>query len=161
MASSSPSFRSRAVRALVLLHEAHLRRFLDIWDEARARAVPLPSTPDPSYASLETLGHHVLRASRGYVVWICQMLQMPDPGIRPAPEPGAVVAEARRYADHVLERWGAALCDVGDDRLEAPEYKSRWGTLYSIDAMLEHAVMHPIRHAFQLEELIRDARRVS
>jgi hypothetical protein len=24
-----------------------------------------------------------------------------------------------------------------------------------IDAMLEHAVMHPIRHAFQLEELMR------
>ena len=27
---------------------------------------------------------------------------------------------------------------------------------YCIDAMLEHAVMHPIRHAFQLDELIKD-----
>jgi hypothetical protein len=44
---------------------------------------------------------------------------------------------------------------VRDDQLETPEYRSRWQTLYSIDAMLEHAVMHPIRHAFQLEELMR------
>jgi hypothetical protein len=27
-------------------------------------------------------------------------------------------------------------------------------TPYSIDAMLEHAVMHPIRHSYQLEELM-------
>lgn len=37
---------------------------------------------------------------------------------------------------------------------ETPEYPSRWKTLYCVDAMLEHAVMHPIRHAFQLEELM-------
>jgi hypothetical protein len=28
---------------------------------------------------------------------------------------------------------------------------------YTIDAMLEHAVMHPIRHTFQLEELVQRA----
>ncbi len=30
---------------------------------------------------------------------------------------------------------------------------------YSIDSMLEHAVMHPLRHRFQLEELIAKAQR--
>ena len=57
--------------------------------------------------------------------------------------------------EHVLEKWRAPLRDIGDDRLETPEYPSRWQTRYCIDAMLEHAVMHPIRHAFQLEELMR------
>jgi hypothetical protein len=145
---------------MVFLHEEHLRRFLDVWDEARKKAVALPSTDDPSYESLETLGHHVLRAARGYAVWICQMLQMPDPGIRPAPEPSVVASEARSYAEHVLAQWRTALRDVRNDQLETPEYKSRWGTLYSIDAMLEHAVMHPIRHAFQLGELIGSASRL-
>ena len=54
--------------------------------------------------------------------------------------------------EHVLERWRTPLQEVGDDRLETTEYPSRWQTRYCIDAMLEHAVMHPIRHAFQLEE---------
>jgi hypothetical protein len=154
MAVADPPFQSRAVRANVFLHEQHLRRFLQVWAEARAKAVVLPSTTDPSYQSLETLGHHVLRAARGYLVWICEMLRLPNPGIRPAPEPAAVAAEATGYADHLFGRWRATLADVRDDQLETPEYRSRWGTLYSIDSMLEHAVMHPIRHTFQLEELI-------
>ena len=57
--------------------------------------------------------------------------------------------------EHVLERWRTPLREVGDDRLETPEYPSRWKTRYCIDSMLEHAAMHPIRHAFQLEELMR------
>ena len=57
--------------------------------------------------------------------------------------------------EHVLGKWLTPLCDVGDDRLETPKYPSRWHTRYCIDAMREHAVMHPIRHAFQLEELMR------
>ena len=97
----------------------------------------------------------MLGAARGYMVWMCEMLKLPDPGIRPAPDMAVLSAEAERYMEHVLERWRAPLQDVSDQQLETPEYRSRWETLYSIDAMLEHAVMHPIRHAFQLEELMR------
>jgi hypothetical protein len=63
---------------------------------------------------------------------------------------------ASKSMKHVLDRWRIPLRDLGDDRLETPEYRSRWKTLYSVDAVLEHAVMHPIRHAFQLEELMRE-----
>ena len=38
------------------------------------------------------------------------------------------------------------------------ESVTRWGSPYSINAMLEHAVMHPIRHRFQLENLLREQR---
>ena len=48
------------------------------------------------------------------------------------------------------------ILDVPDDKLESPEYASEWQTRYCIDAMLEHAVMHPIRHRFQLDELLGD-----
>ena len=152
----SPDFayRSRAVRALVLLHEEHLRRFLTVWKQARAASVKLPQTDDPAYASLDTLLRHVLAAARGYMTWTCEKLELPDPEIRIAPDARALSAEADSYMEHVIERWRAPLHDIGDDRLDTPEYSSRWQTRYSIDAMLEHAVMHPIRHAFQLEELL-------
>jgi hypothetical protein len=147
-------YRSRAVRALVILHEQHMRTFLATWNAARAIAVRLPATEDPSYASLETLRHHVLGAARGYMTWICEQLQLPDPGIRRVPE-SMTEQEARSYMEHLLEGWRGPLRDVRDDQLEQPEYPSHWKTLYSIDAMLEHAVMHPIRHVFQLEELMK------
>ena len=68
-----------------------------------------------------------------------------------------MVRDADEYMEHVLERWRTAqLREVSDEQLETPEYPSRWQTRYSIDSMLEHAVMHPIRHAFQLDELIKD-----
>jgi hypothetical protein len=139
---------------LVLLHEAHLRRFFQTWKTAKAAKVALPSTDDPAYASLDALGRHVLGASRGYMVWMCEMLKLPDPGIRSAPDMAALSEEAENYMEHVLERWRAPLQGLANEQLDTPEYPSRWQTLYSIDAMLEHAVMHPIRHTFQLEELM-------
>ena len=89
------------------------------------------------------------------MVWICEVLKLPDPEVRPAPD--AIVRDADDYLEHVLEHWRAeALREVSDEQLETPEYPSRWQTRYCIDSMLEHAVMHPIRHAFQLDELIRN-----
>ena len=140
---------------MVLLHEEQLRGFLLIWKRACDVSVTLPETADPAYASLETLLRHVLGAARGYMTWMCEVLDLPDPEIRLPPEAAALSEQADSYMEHVLERWRAPLQDVGDERLESPEYPSRWKTRYCIDAMLEHAVMHPIRHAFQLEELMR------
>jgi hypothetical protein len=100
----------------------------------------------------------VLSSAGGYMIWMCEVLALPEPGIRSAPEASAIIRDADDYMEHVLERWRAPLGEVTGERLETPEYPSRWQTRYSIDAMLEHAVMHPIRHAFQLEELLENRR---
>jgi len=147
--------RSRAVRAMVLLHEEHVSRFVHTWRLALGSSVILPHTDDPNYASLEALGRHVLSAAGGYMIWMCEVLALPDPGIRSAPDAAAIVRDADDYMEHVLERWRAPLREVPDEKLETPEYPSRWRTRYCIDSMLEHAVMHPIRHAFQLDELLK------
>ena len=125
----------------------------DLWHRAAAGRIRLPATDDPNYASLEALLHHVLRASRGYMTWMCERLGLPDPGIDPAPGPEVVAAEADTYLEHLLERWRPPLQDVEPASLDA-EYTTRWGATLSIDAMLEHAVLHPVRHRFQLEELV-------
>jgi hypothetical protein len=80
--SSNVPYRSRAVRAMVLLHEEHLRRFVHTWRLALATSLNLPRTDDPAYASLEALGQHALSAAGGYLVWMCEVLTLPDPGIR-------------------------------------------------------------------------------
>jgi hypothetical protein len=121
-------YRSRAVRALVILHDAQLRRFLATWKRARAAAVALPVTTDPDYASLETLLRHVLGAARGYMTWMCEVLGLPDPQIRVAPDAALLAAEADTYMEHVLDQWRAPLQHVSDEQLERPEYLSRWQT---------------------------------
>ena len=141
---------------MVLLHEEHLRQCLKVWKEAKAADIKLSETVDEDYQSLETLLKHILRAARGYMVWICQKLNLPDPEIKLPPDVATIEAEADGYLEHVLQRWRSPLADVTEDRFEPATYLSNWGTPYCIDAMLEHAVMHPIRHEFQLRELLEE-----
>lgn len=147
-------YRYRGARALVLLHERHLRSFLATWRQAKAADVTFPKTDERAYQSLDTLMGHVLAAARGYMLWMCKRLELPDPGINPIPEDEEMEARTESYLDHLLARWREPLAEVEEERFDAPAYPSNWGPPYCIDAMLEHAVMHPIRHQFQLEEFI-------
>ncbi len=147
-------YESRAARALVLMQDTRLREFLPIWREAKLADVVLPETNDPSYASLDKLLVHVLGAARGYMVWMCEVLELSDPGIKSTPGVDRIEAEAEGYLKHVLECWRGPLAEVPGSKLEGDEYTSRWGESFTVDSMLEHAVMHPVRHGFQLQEMV-------
>ncbi len=62
-------------KALVALHEIHLRSFYETWKEAKQVGVKLPVTDDPYYKSLDTLLYHLLRSARGYMIWMCDKLR--------------------------------------------------------------------------------------
>jgi hypothetical protein len=145
------SFQYRGARAMVLLHEQHMREFLETWRAFRASGLPMPETKDPDYVTAEALLLHVMRAARGYMTWMCEKLGYPDPGIAPPPDVTEIEAKAGAYLEQVIKGWRAPLLGLSEERSNE-EYKSRWGTTYCIDGMLEHAVMHPIRHTFQLKE---------
>ncbi len=149
-------YKYSGARAMVLLQEKYLRSFLKTWREAKKLNIPLPETDDSDYESLDTLLRHVLRASRGYIVWICDKLNLPGPGIEPAPSAGEVEIAADNYLEHLTDKWRLPLTDVPEEKFFSPTYTSHWGVDYCIDAMLEHAVMHPIRHEFQLRNLINE-----
>ena len=148
-------YKYRGARAMVLLHEHHMREYLETWKAAKSSGAKLPQTDSPDYVSFDTLLRHALRASRGYMVWMCEKLELPDPQIRPTPEVDVIETEADDYLEHLLESWRNPLVNIEEERFYKPEHKTRWGVSYCIDAMLEHAVMHPIRHSFQLRELMR------
>ena len=147
------TYRYRGARAMVLLHDQHLREFLATWRSFKTSGRPLPQTDDPAYETPETLLCHVLGAAAGYMRWMCEKLGLPEPGIRAVPLAKAVEAEADEYLEHVLEKWRTPLAEVPEDRF-GEAHEARWGGTYLVDAMMEHAVMHPIRHTFQLGELL-------
>ena len=140
--------------AMVSLQEQHLKSFLEIWRKAKEKNIRLPDTDDEDYESLETLLVHVLRASRGYMTWMCEKLNLPDPKIDPIPNSKEVEQEADSFLEHLIERWRLPLGDIPEELFFDKTYTSRWGADYCIDAMLEHAVMHPIWHEYQLYNLI-------
>ena len=155
--SEMPDYAYRGARAMVLMHERSLREFLPVWRRAKAAGIALPQTDDPNYQSLDHLLLHVIRAARNYMDWMCEKLELPGPQIDPPPPVERVAAEAEAYVEHVLARWRLPLAAIDEARMSRPSYKSRWDMDYSIDTMLEHALVHPLRHSFQLEALLAAA----
>ena len=151
--TTTKEFKYRGARAMTFLHEQHLRSCINLWKTAKQKNIKLPVTEDSDYQSLDHLLRHILRAARGYIVWICEKLNLPDPEINEVPEVNTIEAELDRYLEHLLEHWALPLVDIDEERF-GEVYQSRWKVVYCIDAMMEHAVMHPIRHEFQLRELL-------
>jgi uncharacterized damage-inducible protein DinB len=147
-------FKSNAVRSCVELHEIELRRFCDVWETFRASGIPLPKTDDPSYQSAEHLGGHVFRAARNYLTWIGECVKRPATDLDPDTDLVRIALKGRAFVDEVLAAWRRHLSLLEDAELAPTAYKSRWGEDYNIEQMLEHAVVHPMRHRIQLERLM-------
>ncbi len=148
-------FRSNAVRSLVELHEVELDRFYQAWRSFRASGLPLPPTSDPNYASPDHLGGHVLRAARNYLTWIGDAVERPVTDVDLDADTVSVAGKGRPFLDEVLAAWRRHLASLEDADLEGVTRKSRWGVDHNVEQMLEHAVVHPMRHRLQLERLLR------
>jgi hypothetical protein len=142
------NYKFRGARALVLLHEFYLPSFYNTWNQAKIAGIKLPETGNPDYESMHTLLVHVLRWAGDYMRWICKNLNLDDPEISIVPSKNEVEVKAEDYIKHLLERWRIPLADLEWEKFELV-FEDR-----SILSMLEHAVMHPIRHEFQLKELM-------
>ena len=149
-------YKYAGAKALVKLHEMHLQSFYETWKEAKRLNIKLPDSDDPYYKSLDTLLYHLLRSARGYMIWMCDKLGIADPQIRETPPAEMIEEKAVEQLAHLFERWRIPLANVEPELFEDRVYKSNWNVEYCIDAMLEHAVMHPIRHEFQLKNLINN-----
>jgi len=147
-------FESNAVRSCVELHEVELRRFCDVWERFCASGTPLPQTDDPSYASAQHLGGHVFRAARGYLTWIGEFVNRPVADVDAETDPVSIARKGRAFMDEVLAAWRRHLAPLEDREMTPLTRKSRWGEDYNIEQMLEHAVVHPMRHRIQLERLM-------
>ncbi len=148
-------FRSRAVRSLVELHEIELRSFLQVWKRFVESGAAMPEAHgDRSYASRESLGGHVLRAARGYLTRIGEWVGRPVTDLDATEDPLALAARAGEFAEEVLAEYRRHLASVTPEEVDPQVHRTSWGDLMSIDMLLEHAVVHPMRHRIQLERIL-------
>jgi uncharacterized damage-inducible protein DinB len=149
------TFRSRAVRSLVELHERELRSFLEVWKRFVAADLPMPAAHgDESYENRERLAGHVLMAARGYLTRIGEWVERPVSDVDGSKDPSEIVGRAAQFADNVLAAYGRHLAEITNEELEPQVHKTRWGDLMSVENLLEHAVVHPMRHRIQLERIL-------
>jgi hypothetical protein len=154
------TFKSRGVRALVLLQMSEMEELFKVWKVARRSGVKLPATRDPAYQSIDLLMRHPLRSCRGYLTWLCEVLGRPEPKVPDPPEAEKVAAQGAAYLKVLAKAWEKHMAWMPNRTLDSFRvYKSRWGAPMTVEAMFEHAAVHPMRHRFQLEELIAKKRK--
>jgi len=148
-------FKSRAVMSLVELHEQEWRRFWETWDRFVAAGAPMPDARgDADYQSANHLVGHVARAARNYLTWIGDQLGRPVKDVDLEMDSLKIAARAKEFVAEILAAWRRHLPAVEDSELEPATYKSRWGVPFTIESMLEHAVVHPMRHRIQLDRIM-------
>ena len=145
-------FRSRGVRSLVELHEQELRDFVATWRRFAASGKPMPEAlGDSDYESRERLVAHVQASARSYLLWIWEVLERPIPDLPLIRDPDVIVPRLDEFMAETLDGWRRHLASLENEQIGPKQYLSRWGEPHTVEQMLEHAVVHPMRHRIQLE----------
>ena len=155
------SYRSGAVGALMDEYEraaAELMRLVErIPDEDFVRVVD-SQTKDEDCRSAQTIMSHVVRAGYGYADYIREQIAMastrPQARLLSRQEALEQLEAALRYTVETLEgRW-----EMSDEEISSIAIHTRWGAHYDLEGLLEHAIVHILRHRRQLEKFIRQGK---
>ena len=135
-------------RALRELQE--LIRSLNTEDYVR---ISNPDSPDPDCLSVQTIVRHVISAGFGYATYIGKEIgvvrQRPEISLLPKEEAVNRLDDMFGYSLETFEgKWG-----MTEDEMNSIVFKTNWSE-YDIESMLEHAIVHILRHRRQIEKLV-------
>lgn len=113
-------------------------------------------TQDPSCVSVQAICAHVIRCGYNYANYIRKQWKEPITANKKSFEfasPKEVIAEMKvmlAYTEETLANKGnLTFQDVLDNII-----KSGWGQNFDLEQLLEHAIVHILRHRRQIEKLL-------
>ena len=151
------SYRSGAIGALMDEYEraaSDLRRLIEQIPEGDFARVVDSQTKDEDCRSVQTIMSHVVRAGYGYADYIRAQFSIastrPQSRLLSRQESLQQLDAALEYTAQTLEgRW-----EMSDEEISDTVINSRWGVVYNVEGLLEHAIVHILRHRRQIEKFI-------
>ncbi|MFM9949408.1 MAG: DinB family protein [Saprospiraceae bacterium] len=115
-----------------------------------------PDTSDPDCRSIQTIMNHVVRAGYGYANYIRKQFgddwieRKVDYGLN-SPEVACKELDLMlTYTIQTLEnKWDLSFEDIVNNRM-----KTSWGQDYDFEQLMEHAIVHILRHRRQIERFL-------
>lgn len=157
LAEPRKEYRKGAVGALMDEYERtgeELARLILRLSDAEFEAVRDLQTKDEECRSIQTVVHHVVTSGYSYALYLREALS--EPGARPQIPLGTRTESVEQlkamlaYTAATLERrW-----EMPDGQMSMVRIQSRWGQTYDFEQMLEHAVVHVLRHRRQIERFL-------
>jgi len=115
-----------------------------------------PQTSNDSCRSMQTVLTHVVHSGYGYATSIYNLKGYNK--ARPEKKACFTIAEYLIELDDVFAFTDKVFTEFTDDDLEEfdneKKIKAGWGQVYDIEQMMEHAIVHILRHRRQLEKFI-------
>ena len=129
----------------LVFRNIHEDKFIEILDT---------QTKDDSCRSAQTIISHVIGAGYGYADYIRGVLGIvstsPERRLFSSAEVEAQINLMLEYTVQTLEgRW-----EMPEDEMMRIVIDSRWGVRYDLEQLLEHAIVHILRHRRQVERLM-------
>jgi hypothetical protein len=151
------TYRKGAIGALMDEYEragADLLRVVATLDDAAYERIRDPQTTDEHCRSIQTIVSHVVNSGYGYADYIRTVFGMatdrpPYLLLSPRDFPEKFAAMVR-YTEATLEgKW-----TTPEEVIMAVRIESRWGPVYDLEQLLEHAILHIMRHRRQIEKFL-------
>jgi uncharacterized damage-inducible protein DinB len=112
------------------------------------------ATDDENCRSVQTVLSHVVNSAYSYAIYI--MHQYGYQTVRPEKIFHTTVREYIRDLTEAFRFTETVFGDIKDNELEefeqAKKIAARWGQVYDIEQMMEHAIVHILRHRRQIEK---------
>ena len=151
------SYREGAVGALMDEYERavwELRRLVGRMNEEDLARVVDPETRDDDCRSAQTVVSHVVNSGYGYADLLRKLFAVPS--TRP---PRALLSrgESLEQLDAILTYMAETLDGrwrMSDEEMTGAVINTGWGVRYDIEQLLEHAVVHVLRHRRQIEKFM-------
>ncbi|MGH7455053.1 MAG: DinB family protein [bacterium] len=152
------AYRKGALGAMMDEYEraaSELKRLVEqIPDDEFVRIVD-PQTSNENCRSVQTIMAHVVSAGYGYADHIRQVFSIsstrPPKRLLSRQEAVAQLESMLEYTAQTLEgRW-----EMTDEQIESITIHSRWEVTYNLEQLLEHAIVHILRHRRQVEKFMR------
>ena len=112
------------------------------------------TTKDEECRSIRTVFFHVVSAGFGYasllrIAWGLEKLDRPRDAIARADAPAALQDMLDATSATLEGKW-----NLSEDEGAALQIRSGWGVVYDVEQLLEHAIVHVLRHRRQIERFL-------
>lgn len=134
-----------------------LQRVIDGVSFADLTTIVDTTTANSDCQSIQTIVTHIVSSGYAYCGYIRKLRKKTDE--RPGKILRLSVTEYCNDLDLLVEYTQETFADICDEDLEEFEHHRKmltsWGQVYDIEQMMEHAIVHVLRHRRQIEKFKR------
>lgn len=157
MKNSLEDYREGAIGALLDEHEKAISEYLELLERVNQEEfvkIVDSDTEDDDCRSFQTISNHVVNAGYGYCSYIRNQFEGPTDRVRVDVNDVTKVRSQLKDMFEYMVQTLTPLRNITDEKLNTNIITSPWGQKYDLEEMLEHSIVHILRHRRQLEKFL-------